>query len=726
MKTLVRVSLIACLSVGQPAIADDWLPVREQSLEIQPGSPLDFSRMLPNGTINDASRIVINSAGKLAKANNTETPQRFLCASLAWSPASGGFPDHAMADRYAAQLKVHGYNIARFHYVDAALMEGRTTDFDFNPQVLDRVHYLMAALKRNGISWILDGLTSSRGAYGGFGDRWEVKGDLKLGAQIDETDFGHWLKFQELFLAKVNPYTSMTPVHDPALVAIVPFNENGLEFDSMMQEATRGTVFSERLKPLFNEWLLKKYGSMQALAQKWGRWVMEGDLSNRSIALPTNRYERSERMRDLQSFFIDVEQGATVKMTSALRQLGFKGIILPYNNWPTVQTGMTRASQDAVAMNTYQDWVDSYAPGTSIQGKSSLEDGLLYLRTIGLARWLGRPFFVTEYDHLFWSPFRYEAGLAAPAFAAMQGWDVLCRHAHGPIVLAYGEDFPHKKQMLPYAIALDPVARAGETLSALVFRRGDVKSSSLRIPFLVEGQSGLPDGVNDMEPEALTRLGLIGAVGLQSSSTGSAVAVASSRAGQTAMGIVAKLKEQGLLAGAHTADLDQGHVFSETGELQLNAPEKSMAVRSLLTEALAFDVLNTPVDLGFVTVQSADGRGLFSLSSLDGLQLEKSQKQLLILASDAQNTDMRFRDAEERIIDNFGQLPVKIRRMQIALRLRNDSALTISPVGLDGRVYPPVLNAGAGETITLSNDTPQGPTTYFLVETTIKQPSLPQ
>ena len=722
MKTRVVASLVACLLLCQPAAADDWLPVREQSLEIQPGSPLDFSRILPNGSIDETASIVINPAGKLAKVRDIAAPQRFLCASLAWSPASGGFPDHATADRYAAQLKMHGYNIARFHYVDAALMESRATDFDFNPQILDRVHYLMAALKRSGIYWILDGLTSSRGAQGGFGDRWEVKGDLKLGAQIDETDFGHWLKFQELFLAKVNPYTGMAPVHDPALVAIVPFNENGLEFDSMMQEGTRGSVFSERLKPLFNDWLLKKYGSTPALAQKWGWWVTEGDLANRSIALPSNRYDRSERMRDLQSFFIDVEQGSTRKMTSALRDLGFKGIILPYNNWPTIQTGITRSVQDAVAMNTYQDWVDSYAPGTSIQGKSSLEDGLLYLRTIGLARWLGRPFFVTEYDHLFWSPYRYETGLAAPAFAAMQGWDVLCRHAHGPIILAYGEDFPHKKQMLPYAIALDPVARAGETLAALVFRRGDVKASSLRIPFLVDGQTGLPDSINDMEPEGLTRLGLVGAVGLQLSTgeDSGTIAVAPSRDGQTAMGIVAKLIEQGKLGATHAADLDQGHVISSTGELQLNAPEKSLAVRSPLTEALAFDVINTPVNLGFVTLQSADGKGLFSLSSLDGLPLETSQKQLLIIASDARNSNMTFRDADERVIENFGQLPVMIRRMQIGLQFGSDSAFTISPLGLDGRVYPPFVHAAIGETITLTNDTPQGPTTYFLVEKTIK------
>ncbi|MES5099203.1 glycoside hydrolase [Agrobacterium sp. BA1120] len=717
MKHTVLASFLACLLFCQQVRAAEWLPVQEVSLEVQPGSPLDFSTILPNSPINDAARIVINSAGKLAKAGESETTQRFLCASLAWSPASGGFPDHVTADRYAAQLKMHGYNIARFHYVDAALMEGRTVDFDFNPEVLDRIHYLMAALKRSGIYWIMDGLSSSRGAFGGFDDRWEVKGDLKLGVQIDDADFDHWLKFQQLVLAKVNPYTGVAPIRDPALVAIVPFNENGLEFDSMMQENVRGSVFSERLKPLFNDWLFKKYSTTEALAAKWGWWVTSGDLSNRSIALPTNRYERSERMRDLQSFFIDVEHQATGRMTKALRDLGFQGIILPYNNWPTIQTGVTRSIQDAVAMNTYQDWVDSYAPGTSIQGKSSLEDGLLYLRTIGAARWLGRPFFVTEYDHLFWSPYRYEAGLAAPAFAALQDWDVLCRHAHGPIVLSYGEDVPHKKQMLPYAIALDPVARAGETLSALVFRRGDATAASLRIPFLVDGQAGLPDGINDMEPEMLTRLGLVGAIGLHSANGGDGtVAVQPVRSGQTPMQIVAQLKQAGTLDAAHPTDLEQGRVVSQTGELQLDAPEKSLALRSPKTEALAFEKIDTPVDLGFATLQSADGHGLFATSSLDDLPLESSKRQLLIMASDAHNTGMTFRDADERVIEDFGRLPVMIRRMEIGLKFKAAGPFRISPVGLDGRVYPPVITAAGAEVVTLTNDTPQGPTTYFLLE----------
>lgn len=718
MKNLALSLAVIFLSFGSAAVAEEWLPVQERSLEVAPGSPLDFSQILPTIPIDETRRIVIGASGRLELANDAAKPQRFLCASLAWSPASGGFPDHAAADRYAVQLKMHGYNIARFHYVDAALMIGRAEDFDFNPDVLDRVHFLMAALKRNGIYWIVDGLSSSRGAYGGYDDRWEVKGDLKLGAQIDDADFSHWLEFQRRFLARVNPYTGIAPIRDPALVAIVPFNENGIEFDSMMQEGHRGRVFSPRLKPLFNDWLSQKYGTDQALAERWGMSVKEGNLADRSIALPTNRYERSERMRDLQAFFVTLEQASARRMTAALRDLGFTGIVLPYNNWPTVQTGMTRSVQNAVAMNTYEDWVDSYAPGTRIQGKSSLQDGLLYLRTIAAARWLDRPFFVTEYDHLFWSPYRYVAGLAAPAFAALQGWDVLCRHAHGPLILSYGEDAPHKKQMLPYAIALDPVARAGETLAALVFRRGDAKTASLAIPFLVDGQSRLPDGVNDMEPELLTRLSMIGRIGLSDAArtAGETVAVGLSRAQQSPATLVARLKETGALDAQHPGDLDRGEVVSQTGELQLDAPGRMLALRSPLTQALAFERIDRPVELGDVTIQSADGRGLVALSSLDGMPLSKSKRQLLIMASDAQNSGMRFRDADQRVIEDFGHLPVRIRRMEVGLAFKGAGNVTITPVGLDGRVRPSVQTARGGEAIRLSNDVAGGPTTYFLVE----------
>ncbi len=166
--------------------SDQWLPVREVSLEVRKGSPLDFASFLPNTMIDAEHRLVAGANGGLAFARSPDKPERMLCASLAWSPASGGFPDHDTADRYARQLAMHGYNLARLHFVDASLMFGRDKDFDYDPETLDRIHYLLAALKKNGIYWMIDGLSSLRGAYGGFDDRWDDGGNLKLELFVDD------------------------------------------------------------------------------------------------------------------------------------------------------------------------------------------------------------------------------------------------------------------------------------------------------------------------------------------------------------------------------------------------------------------------------------------------------------------------------------------------------------------------------------------------------------
>ncbi len=109
-----------------------------------------------------------------------------------------GAVDHAFIDRYVRQLRLHGYNIARFYFVDADLMLGQERDFDFRPEALDRMRYLMAALKREGIYWIIDGLTSESGALGGKDiDRWGVDGNLKRRIYVDDAAFDHWLRFQK-------------------------------------------------------------------------------------------------------------------------------------------------------------------------------------------------------------------------------------------------------------------------------------------------------------------------------------------------------------------------------------------------------------------------------------------------------------------------------------------------------------------------------------------------
>jgi hypothetical protein len=712
MRSLAVLALVLLSTLN--AQAEDWLPVREISLELAPGSPLDFSTILPNGTIGPERHLVIAN-GRFAMSDSPARPEPLLCASLAWSPASGGFPNHDDADRYARQLAMHGYNIARFHFVEAALMAGRSADFDFDPDVLDRVHYLMAALRREGISWILDGMTSARGGLGGYDDRWDGRGDLKEAALLDAAGLEHWRRLQQRFLAAVNPYTGLAPVADPALALIVLVNEGGLEFDSIVREGQGEQGYTERIRTGFNAWLRTRYADSSALSAAWGGLGWGESLEDDTIALPGNRWGPSPRYRDVQRYFIEAEVQGTATMATTLRSLGYAGAISNYNNWPILQASLSRRDLDAVTMNTYFDWVSGYAPGTRIEQTSSLARGLDYIRLTASTRWLGKPFLLTEYDHLFWNRYRYEAGLAVPAYASFQGWDGLCRHGHGPIVLRYGEDVPHKKQMLPYAIALDPVARAGETLAALLFRRGDVAPSALTVPFSIEGETGLSDRIDAREPEDLTGLMALAAIGLKQGER-QGTSVPAVRAETSFADMVARLVAAGAIDQQRADAAAEGVYRSDTGQIEITPDRRLLKVVTAHTVAAAFETLDGELSLGPATVHASGTPALFALSALDGEALATSRRILVILATDARNTNMRFADADAKEIVDFGHLPVLIQHGTVDFSLEGTGNWTIAPVGLDGVVKPVLLQGEGRIDAHLDNETSDGPTTYFVIE----------
>jgi len=418
----------------------------------------------------------------------------------------------------------------------------------------------------------------------------------------------------------------------------------------------------------------------------------------------------------LQLFFIEVERSGTEAMTAFLRTMGYRGAISNYNNWPSLQASVSRSSLDVVTMNTYFDWVSGYAPGTRIEQASSLQRGLDYLRAAAGTRWLGRPFLLTEYDHLFWNSYRYEAGIAASALAALQGWDGLCRHGHGPIVLSYGEDVPHKRQMLPYAIALDPVARAGETLAALLFRRGDVSPARSTIALPVDNTAALGPLMSAAEPESATALAAFSAIGLASPEEGRATPVPVSRADMAMADFFDSLAASGVLSKDQVGLAGQGNYASDTGEITVTPERAQMVVETPNTVAAAFAQLETPLVMGSATLSNPSGPALVSLSSLDGKALADSGRILVIFATDAQNTDMRFADVTQREIADFGVLPVRIRPGSVTLELEGNGNWTLSPVGLDGVVHGAVARGTGRMQVRLDNAPPSGPTTYFVLE----------
>lgn len=704
-----------------------WVAVRDRNLAIPEGSPLDFSNLSPQEPAGSRGRVIASLGGSLAFTNEPSRRVPFLCASLAWSPASGSFPDKATADRYAQQLRAHGYNIARFHFADATLMAGRARDFDVDPEQLDRLRYLLAALKRAGIYWMIDGMTSQAGGLGGVEDRWGDSRDLKLAIHVDDGARAHWKRLVETVFGSINPYTGLVPLKDPALALVVLVNENGVEFASILAEKSSGLAYSELLRPGFNAWLAKTYGTTAALRAAWRDLGSGETLEAKTVQLPALRAERGARMRDLQRYFLSLETATFGWMRDEIRALGYPGLVSAYNNWSTTQTDLGRAILPVVTVNAYHDEVPSLDPGTTITQTSSLDDGAEYLRRMIGRRWIDRPFVVTEYDQLFWNRFRHEAGLLVPAYAALQGWDAICRHAAGPIELSFDQTAPHKRAMLPYGISLDPVARAGETLAALLFRRGDVAQapSLVALPFGTQGDL-IDDGQGRL-PDSITKIGLLTRFGLsarQGPANPSETTLLPPRAHLTEPDFakrLASLRQIGIVAPDNPSDEGTGRYRSLDGQIDLDVRDRLLQVVTPHTVAASYVSIKRALRLGPLTIESASGPALLAASALDGQALGSTRRVLLIFATDATNTAMSFSGADHRTVRDFGRLPVLIERQTARLLFAADApqnwtARSLRLDGSPGEAMAITPREGA-LALELDNAAPaHGPTTFFLLE----------
>jgi hypothetical protein len=172
---------------------------------------------------------------------------------------------------------------------------------------------------------------------------------------------------------------------------------------------------------------------------------------------------------------------------------------------------------------------------------------------------------------------------------------------------------------------------------------------------------------------------------------------------------------RGLLAG-NKSDGKNKYV-SDTGEIVLEPIAKSLKVITLLTEAAAFE--HAPGKLDALTISRSSGPGLVAASSMDGRKLDQSRRILLILATDARNSGMRFADAEERELAALGSLPVLMRTVRVDVQLRHaePARLALYALRLDGeRAEKIPMTSVDGSSVIFTLDTgalASGPTTFF-------------
>lgn len=703
----ITLFLVAGLLLSEESAADNssWQAIEEKDMQVQPGSALDYSTIFPPNKIDKDHRIRIGDDGHLAVAGK---PVRLMIANMGITRVSGGFPDHTLAEQYADELKKRGYNMVRFTNLNRSLMRGRVKNFSLDPESLDRLYYLMYALKKRGIYWEVDVITKNSGLYSPRGpeNRREAR-SLRLKVFYDSGAINHWKKIVDALLRKKNPYTNIAPLNDPALALITIANENDL-FQAIRIAMRNNHSLDENVKVGLNK--------------NFRNWLHEHgheEAATDGIDIFEIRSETPE-MGFLLHFISETEIATARWMRAYLKRNGYRGLITGYNNDAgQIASGFVRNGLDVVTMHAYHDHPrKKYSRTNDVPMwlkhhlRSSFDDNLAYVRKAAIHRVSRKPYIVDEYNHAYPNPWRFEAAVTMPAYGAFQGWDGIGRFDH-PVELAYGRtDAIRHHTLSAFSVGMDPVARAGEALAVLLFRRGDVTTGKRTLDIEVDKTSVFNPDIgwavwNDRLtlPALAVRMGVDFSVGTSASAGRYRIEADDFR----------KMfgNSKPLLGDAVTKEWRHGRYTTASGEIELDTRRRSIRIVTDRTEAVTFGSAGG-ASLRYLAIERMDGPGLIGLSSLDNYPLNQSGRMLLLMVSDAKPTDQVMH--EKSIREHSGTLPIllKVRKAAIILQHTNAAKLRLYALNLRGGRIRQLPIKVEGDKVTMELDSSlQGQLTPF-------------
>ena len=179
--------------------------------------------------------------------------------------------DNASVDFLARRLAKAGVNLVR---MEANIRDGSSADpMAVSREKLDRLHYVIAALKREGIYTYLGhnfwGTSfTAKDSYGipGFHDGDKGAALLIFSPRMQEI-YKAWAKAQ---LTAVNPYTDVPLAKEPALAVYEVQNEDSYfwwSFDWNLKDPEK----LASLEVEYGKWLTNRYGTLEKALAAWGQ-----------------------------------------------------------------------------------------------------------------------------------------------------------------------------------------------------------------------------------------------------------------------------------------------------------------------------------------------------------------------------------------------------------------------------------------------------------------------
>jgi hypothetical protein len=394
------------------------------------------------------------------------------------------FPTHDEADAVAQRLAAFGINAVRIHHADnqpfpSGIWADRLGE-RMSPEALDRLDYLIAALKKQGIYTDLN-LHVSRDWSKSH--KWENADQLPEGYDkiidvIHPDLIAANKQYARELLGHVNAYTNTRYADEPAICFVEINNE-----DTLFLWGAEGKIaklpepYGGMLKSLWNQWLAKKYPTRDKLKSAW-----TGDGAKKTLADDEDPAkatvashapgagESKPRSADWFDFLQQTDERYWLDMRDFLKKdLGVKCPITGTIGLGPLGT-LSQSKMDFVDAHAYwdhpkfphrqwdmRDWQIKNDPMVDVPERATLW-------SLAATRVKGKPFTVTEYNHAAPNEWQAECVPMIAAYAALQDWD-------GVFLFAYSHGLPYDKQKMAsfFDIEGNPLKMAQMPLASRLF-----------------------------------------------------------------------------------------------------------------------------------------------------------------------------------------------------------------------------------------------------------------
>ena len=579
------------------------------------------------------------------------------------------FCSHEHARKTAKRLAKFGVNVVRLHQMDAdsacpnlfnytrGVHENNTLSFD--PRSLDKLDYLQAVLKEEGIYVYVDGI-NHRIFRSGDGVRNACMVDQRSGRPFclfDRTMMDLEKKFNHDLMTHVNPYTGLRWCDDPAVIVFKLASEL-----TMFQLPNQDKWPINGIEPYCTE-----------LEERFRCWT-----ADQGKEIGPEKVDLDAKTNPLlREFYVKLERDYYEEMTAALRADGVKIPII--RDAPMFCLDHLTSLWGADFSDNHLYWWS----GDQRNFMSNPLSGSLntMMEHIAITRLGKNAHFISEWDAPWPNHYRAEAPIFTTAMACFQGTSGMTVHTYryGSREDAYTTGRLGRDVVIggsyyrgTFDTYNDPAKFGLFYHAALMMRRRDVQEAkqwvSIKFPHHAKPQSivypkDIPASMAGTIYQHKVSARLEGMESFADYEIPYDMP-AGSRTEQTDAGEITIVKDE--------TYVQPKRLVSDTGELVRDLEHSLGTVNSPRTKAAYGFLGGHELELDGVTIQAETDFAVIALSSLSDESISTTENILLTAVGRVQNTDYAdelLPDGHRRVV-NHGTAPVLVEVIEAKIRIR--------------------------------------------------------